>query len=162
MTTNQFTSRHGVWVTTVFFALALYSLGAGSMDSFVVYHTWRFIGAADFALAHMESGRRIVPIFVLPMLAMTVFLILMFWHRPHVISRNMLWICLVCIIIPWLSSAFIQIPMQIKLDNGKDEALLDQLIMTDWIRIIPHWIMIGVVLTMISRCLREIKTTQLL
>ena len=58
------------------------------MDSFVVYHTWRFIGAADFALAHMESGSRIVPIFVLPMLAMTVFLIIMFWHRPYVISRK--------------------------------------------------------------------------
>jgi hypothetical protein len=42
--------------------------------------------------------------------------------------------------------------MQIKLDKGKDEVLLHQLITTDWIRIVPHWIMIGVVLTMLFKC----------
>lgn len=155
MTTNQFTSRHAVWVTTTFFALCLYCFGAGTMDSFVVYHTWRFIGAEEFSLAHMESGSRIVPIFVLPMVVMTAFLILMFWHRPTVISRKMLWISLICTIIPWLSSAFIQIPMQFQLDSGKDEALLNQLITTDWIRVIPHWVLIGVVLTMLARCLKS-------
>ncbi len=157
MKINQFTSRHGVWVSTLFFAFCFYGFGAGMMDSFVVYHTWKFIGSADFALAHMESASRIVPIFVLPMIGITVFLILMFWHRPTVISRKMIWSCLVCTIIPWLSSAFIQIPMQIKLDKGKDEGLLNHLIVTDWIRIIPHWIMIAIVLAMLAKCLRAIR-----
>ena len=153
MNANQFTSPHAPWITTIFFVLCFYGLGAGMMDSFVVYHTWRFIGPEEFSTAHMESGSRIVPIFVLPLLIMTVFLILMFWHRPTVISRKLLWVAVVCTVIPWLSSAFIQIPMQGQLDNGKNEALLEQLIVTDWIRIIPHWIMIAVVITMLGKCL---------
>jgi hypothetical protein len=160
MNTNQFTSPHAVWVTTAFFMLSFYGLGAGTMDSFVVYHTWRFIGAAEFSEAHIASGSRIVPIFVLPMLLMTIFLVLMFWHRPRVISRKMLWASLVCTIIPWLSSAFIQIPMQAQLSKGKNDALLNELIYTDWIRIIPHWIMMVIIAMMIKRTIEQRSETK--
>jgi hypothetical protein len=155
MNSNQFTSPHAVWVTTAFFVLSFYALGAGMMDSFVIYHTWRFIGAAEFSEAHIASGSRIVPIFVFPMLLMTIFLILLFWHRPRVISRKMLWTSLICTIISWLSSAFIQIPMQGKLSQGKDIVLLNELIYTDWIRIIPHWVMMMIVAVMIKRSISQ-------
>ena len=155
MNSNKFTSPHAVWVTTAFFMLSFYGLGAGMMDSFVVYHTWRFIGDAEFSQAHIASGSRIVPVFVLPLLVMTIFLVLMFWHRPRVISREMLWASLVCAIISWLSSAFIQIPMQAQLSQGKDVALLNELIYTDWIRIIPHWIMMVIVAMMIKMTISQ-------
>ena len=155
MKANQFIKGRGLWITTIFFALFFYGLGAGMMDSFVVYHTWKFIGPSEFANAHMESGSRIVPFFVIPMLLMTIFLVLMFWYRPGVISRKLIWMALVCAIIPWLSSAFIQIPMQLELSKGKNEVLLQQLITTDWIRIIPTWLMAAIVFTMLVRCLRE-------
>lgn len=155
MNSNRFTSSHAVWVTTAFFMLSFYGLGAGMMDSFVVYHTWKFIGAVEFAEAHRASGSRIVPIFVFPMLLMTIFLILMFWHRPTVISRKMLWMSLICTVIPWLSSAFIQIPMQGQLSQGKNVALLNELIYTDWIRIIPHWIMMVIVAMMIKMTISQ-------
>jgi hypothetical protein len=154
MKANQFIRPH-VWITTNFFALFFYGLGAGMMDSFVVYHTWKFIGPSEFANAHIESSSRIVPFFVIPMLLMTAFLILLFWHRPNVIRRKLVWMALVCTIIPWLSSAFIQIPMQLELSKGKDEALLGQLITTDWIRIIPTWLMAGIVFTMLMKCLQQ-------
>lgn len=155
MKTDQVINSPTLWVTTIFFALFFYGLGAGMMDSFVVYHTWKFIGPAEFSNAHIESGSRIVPFFVLPMLMTTVFLILLFWYRPSVIPRKLVWIALICAIIPWLSSAFIQIPMQHELSNGKDEVLLQQLIVTDWIRIIPTWIMAGLVFTMLKKCLQR-------
>ena len=149
-TSEKFTSRHGHWITPVFIALAFYGIGAAMMDSFVVYHTWKFVGESEFSTMHKESGSRIVPFFVLPMLLMTVFLILQFWHRPISITRKHVWAMLICTIIPWLSSAFIQIPMQVKLDNGKDQVLLQQLISTDWIRVIPSWILAVLVFAMIK------------
>ena len=154
MKTEQTIGSQSLWITTIFFALFFYGLGAGMMDSFVVYHTWKFIGPTEFANAHTESGSRIVPFFVIPMLVMTLFLILLFWHRPTVIPRRQVWTALICTIIPWLSSAFIQIPMQHELSKGKDDVLLQNLIVTDWIRIIPTWIMTGIVLSMLLKCLR--------
>ncbi len=155
MNVTEFTSSHARGITTAFFALAFYGFGAGMMDSFVVYHTWRFIGEAEFATAHMESGSRIVPFFVLPMLVTTIFLVLLFWHRPKVISRKLLWAALLCMIIPWTSSAFIQIPMQMELDKGKNDELLHQLIVTDWIRVIPNWIWIAIGFVMMKKSFGE-------
>jgi hypothetical protein len=124
------------------------------MDSFVVYHTWKFIGAAEFAVAHQQSGGRIVSIFVLPTAVATLLLILMFWHRHVAITRTQLWICLTCMLIPWVSSALIQIPMQMELSKGRNEVLLHQLITTDWIRVIPSWFMVIVVAKMMFRVMR--------
>jgi hypothetical protein len=85
---------------------------------------------------------------------MTIFLALMFWHRPAAVPRWMLWVALICTIIPWLSSAFIQIPIQTALDNGKDEALLEKLIVTDWLRVIPFFGQIITVFLMLTRSLQ--------
>src|SRR5687768_12147150 len=98
-TSEKFTSRHAHWITPVFIALAFYGIGAAMMDSFVVYHTWKFVGASEFATMHKESGSRIVPFLVFPMLLMTVFLILQFWHRPTSITRKHVWAMLICTII---------------------------------------------------------------
>ncbi len=150
-TIAKFTTKHARWITPVFFGLAFYTFGASMMDSFVVYHTWRFVGDAEFVKMHIASGSRIVPFFVIPTLVMTVFLILQFWHRPKSVSRTLVWIALFSTIIPWLSSAFIQIPMQIELDKGKNEELLNLLIVTDWIRVIPSFVLVIVVFTMVKK-----------
>ncbi|HLA52623.1 MAG TPA: hypothetical protein VK618_04940, partial [Flavitalea sp.] len=128
---QQYTSRHGRWITPMFFALAFYGFGAGMMDSFAMYPTWRMVGADEFAAFHKVAGTRIQLIFVLPLLIMTVFTVLLFWHRPVAVSRTLVWVALIFTIIPWLSSALIQIPIQTALDSGKDEILLEKLILTD-------------------------------
>ncbi|MCI0751908.1 MAG: hypothetical protein L0Y35_08725 [Flammeovirgaceae bacterium] len=153
MGTSEFTSRYSRWVTTIFFALAFYGIGASMMDSFVVYHTWRFIGEPEFANAHIQSGSRVVQFAVLPLLCMTIFLVLLFWHRPVAIPRKLLWAAVIFSAIPWLSSAFIQIPMQLELDKGKNDELLRQLIITDWIRVIPTWIFAVIVMVMFKKSL---------
>ncbi len=157
MNTRQyFTSRYGLWITTLFFALAFYGFGAGMMDSFAMYPTWRMVGADEFAAFHQVAGSRIQLVFVLPLLVMTIFLVLLFWHRPVAIPRRLLWIALICTIIPWISSAFIQIPIQAKLDEGKDDVLLDRLFITDWIRLIPFFIQITMVFIMLYISLKSI------
>jgi len=44
-------------VQFLFFFLSFYCFGAGMMDSFVVYHGWRFVGVAEFPLVHAETGK---------------------------------------------------------------------------------------------------------
>ena len=148
---SKFTTKQAHWISPVFFGLVFYTFGASMMDSFVVYHTWRFVGEAEFVKMHIASGGRIVPFFVVPTFVMTVFLILQFWHRPLAVPRRLVWIALFCVIIPWFSSAFIQIPMQIELDKGKNDELLNMLIVTDWIRVIPTFVLVTLVFTMIKK-----------
>lgn len=151
MQKNGFTSLHGRWITTAFFVLALYVTGAAMMDSFVVYHTWKFIGDTEFPIAHIESGNRIVQVFVFPLLLTTVLLVLLFWHRAIAIPRRLLWIALACLGVAWLSSIFIQIPMQLELDKGKNTELLQKLVDSDWIRFVPQVIFLATVIAMISK-----------
>ena len=147
--TTAFTSKHAQWITPVFFFLALYTVGAATLDSFAMYHTWRFVGKADFARMHMESGKRIVRVLVLPSAIMTIFLVLQFWHRPKVVSRRLVWLVLICTIITWLSSFLIQIPLQIRLDT--DPGVLEQLIVSDWIRVISNGVFAIVVFVMMKK-----------
>jgi hypothetical protein len=150
---EKFTTRSARWISPVFFGFVFYVFGASMMDSFAMYHTWRFVGEKEFSEMHIESGSRIIPFFVIPTLVMTVFLVLQFWHRPKAVSRKLVWAALICTIIPWLSSALIQIPMQIELDKGKDMELLKELIVSDWIRVIPSFALVGVAFTMLKRSL---------
>src|ERR1700759_3570486 len=108
--TSTFTSRQAHWIIPVFFFLAIYTVGASMLDSFAMYHSWRFVGAANFTLMHKEAGSRIVQVLVLPSAIMTIFLVLMLWHRPLVVSRGVIWAALGCATITWLSSFLIQIP----------------------------------------------------
>jgi hypothetical protein len=132
-------TRHSGWIITIYFLLTFYTFGASMIGSFAMYHTWRFVGENEFITMHMESGQRIVMFFVLPTVVMTIFQILLFWHRPKIVPKTLVWVSLVCCMIPWFSSAFIQIPIQLKLDQGKDSALLEWLILSDWIRVIPDF-----------------------
>ena len=75
---------------------------------------------------------------VFEVLLMTVMTILMFWHRPSGISKKWLVAALACELVSWVSSALIQIPIQFSL-KSKDEAALQRLLTTDWIRIIA-WV----------------------
>jgi hypothetical protein len=152
---TTFTSRHAHWITPTFFFLAVYTVGAGMLDSFAMYHSWRFVSAVDFPLMHKEAGSRIVRVLVLPSAIMTIFLILQLWHRPTVVSRKLVWVALISAIITWLSSFFIQIPLQIKLDH--DPGLLEQLITSDWIRVVSNFVFAIAVFVMMRKSVTGYK-----
>jgi len=155
--TDNFTTKQARWISPVFFALVFYTLGASMMDSFAMYHTWKFVGKAEFVEMHREASSRIVPFFVVPTFVMTIFLVLQFWHRPKAVSVKLVWASLVCTIIPWLSSVFIQIPMQTELGIGKNDELLQKLIASDWIRVIPTVVLACIVFIMLKRSLMSGK-----
>lgn len=138
-------------ITALFFMLSFYCFGCGILDSFAIYHSWQFVGEEEFATVHQATGQRIVLFFVLPTLILTIITIMMFWYRPAVIPKSLLGLALACQLASWISSALIQIPIQLQLDNGKDIQLLNKLIATNWIRIIAWFIYIALVIQMIRR-----------
>jgi hypothetical protein len=137
----------------LFFALSFYCFGAGMMDSLVAYHSWNFINSEDFPLMHQESGTRIIRVFVLPTLLLTIITIIMIWKRPHTIPKSWFVVGLSFQMIVWLSSIFIQIPIQFLLDKRRDEEALQRLLTTDWIRIIAWLFYMIIVSTMLYRIL---------
>ena len=137
----------------LFFALSFYCFGAGMMDSLVAYHSWNFVNSEDFPLMHQESGTRIIRVYVWPALLMTIITIIMIWKRPHNIPKSWFLFVLGFQLIVWLSSIFIQIPIQFHLDKIRDEEALQRLLITDWIRIIAWLFDIVIVSTMLYRIL---------
>jgi hypothetical protein len=136
----------------IFFMLSFYGFGAGVLDSFAMYHSWLFVGEAEFATMHQEAGARIISFYVLPLVVCTIFNVLLFWYRPAALPKSLVWIAFSALLTVWLSSVFIQIPIQFQLDHGKDTALLNKLILTDWIRVIGWLIFIGIVIKMGWTC----------
>jgi hypothetical protein len=137
----------------LFFSLSFYCFGAGVIDSFVVYHGWTFVGTNDFALVHQEMSKRIVGLYVSATLLMTIMTIVMLWKRPLNIPKSWVIGALVCEAVSWISSALIQIPIQGKLSQGLDEAALERLIATDWIRVAAWVLFIIIVSRMLFRIL---------
>lgn len=128
------------WITLSFLALIFYAFGAGVMDGSAFYPSWRLVGETEFAAYHTLIGQRIVVTFVLPLLAATALLIGLFWFRPAYIPKWFFWALLTGNLIGWISSALIQIPIQAQLSQAKNDALLDTLMLTDWIRVIPFFL----------------------
>lgn len=146
-----------ITIPFIFFILSFYCFGLGIMDSFVVYHSWLYVGAEEFAAMHIAASERIVPLLVLPTLILTIFCVLMFWHRSILISKTQVWLAFAMLLTGWLSSAFIQIPIQAQLSMGKNEALLNKLIITDWIRVIAWFIYIIIIIKMLMQIISAYK-----
>lgn len=138
-------------VNLIFFALSFYGFGAGIMDSFVIYDGWNYVGANEFPELHQAMGQKIISFYVFPLMVLTVFTIILYWSRPASIPRGWITMALIAQMAVWLSSIFIQIPIQFQLDQGKDQALLDKLITTDWIRIIGWLAYMVIVVAMLYR-----------
>lgn len=138
-------------VNLLFFVLSFYCFGAGVMDSFVIYDGWRYVGANEFPVFHIEMGERIIALFVLPMIVLFIVNIVLYWFRPAAIPRLWVTMALISQLVGWLSSIFIQIPIQLQLDHGKDEALLETLIVSDWIRVVAWMLHIIIIITMLYK-----------
>jgi hypothetical protein len=134
-----------------FYFLSFYCFGAGIMDSLVIYDGWRYVGAEEFATFHIAMGTRIINFFVFPMIILFVLNLVQYWVRPAAIPASWVTMALISQLVGWLSSIFIQIPIQLQLDKGKDEELLEKLIVTDWIRVIAWLLYTIMVLAMLAR-----------
>jgi hypothetical protein len=134
------TTRSSSWLLLITFALMMYGVGASFVESFVNYPTWRLIGAGEFLSYHHTLGPLVIGFMVVPMLIGTALTVVLAWFRPAGIPAWAIWLSVALQMLIWLSTAFIQIPIQMELSSsGLSLPLIDRLIITNlWFRKLPQ------------------------
>ncbi len=129
-------------VFSIYILLAFYVFGGGIVNSLVAYRTWRAVGANEFPEFHHIDSSLIIPLFVVFFFLSFIPQILLFWFRPVVIPKWLVWLALFLNFITLVSTITIQIPIQVELDKKFSLELIERLISTDFIyRRIPMLLM---------------------
>jgi hypothetical protein len=141
------------WTFVIAFALVFYGTGAAFVESFVNYASWQLIGADEFIAYHRFISPRVLAFLVAPLLLGTAFTVLLLWSRPAAVPAWAVWAALAAQSIVWVSTAAIQVPIQVQLsDQGLSVALIERLITTNfWLRRIPYAICAGLFLWMAAQ-----------
>ncbi|HMF70947.1 MAG TPA: hypothetical protein VK616_05710 [Flavitalea sp.] len=125
-------------IFSTYVLLAFYVFGGGMVTSLVTYRTWKWIGANEFPKFHQSDNAHIIPVFVIFFFLSFIPQILLFWFRPSMIPKWMIWLALFFNLSMLISSITIQIPIQMELDNRFSMELIERLISTDLtFRVIP-------------------------
>ena len=125
-------------VFSIYLLLTFYVLGGGMVTSLVGYRTWKLVGPNEFPKFHQADNTHIIPVFVIFFFLSFIPQILLFWFRPTIIPKWMVGLALLFNLIMLISSITIQIPIQMKLDEGFSMELIERLITTDLtFRVIP-------------------------
>jgi hypothetical protein len=135
----------------LFCALSFFSFGTAMMDYFLVYPSRAIVGNNEFVAYHALLEAAILPVSVLPFFIITIQNVFLFWSRPARIERGLVVVSLCCLLLDWASSIFIQIPMNLQLNEGKDLALIQQVIDTNWGRIFLESLQAILVLVMMVK-----------
>lgn len=120
-------------VFSIYILLAFYVFGGGIVNSLVAYRTWRWVGENEFPKFHQADASLIIPLFVIFFFLSFIPQILLFWYRPIVISKWLVWIAFLCNLVALVSTITIQIPIQNELDKRFSMELIDRLISTDMV-----------------------------
>ena len=148
-------------VFSVYILLAFYVFGGGIVNSLVAYRTWRAVGANEFPEFHHIDSSLIIPLFVVFFFLSFIPQVLLFWFRPMVISRWLVWLALFFNLIALVSTIAIQIPIQVELDKRFSSELIERLISTDFIyRRIPMLLLAIINFIMLYKVVRYSNNRQ--
>ena len=120
-------------IFSIYILISFYVFGGSMVNSLVGYRTWRYVGENEFVKFHQVDSSQVIPVFVIFFFILIVPLILLFWFRPLIIPRWLIWIALFFYAINLISTIAIQIPIQLELGKGYSLELIDKLIWTDLI-----------------------------
>src|SRR6185436_1996149 len=156
LTNMQTSNKTSIWLFLISFALVFYGMGASFVESFVNYPTWRLIGASEFRGYHQAFGPLIICYMVIPMLITTILTMLLVWFTPAPIPRWAIWLSVVLQLTIWVSTAAIELPIQVQLSrDGFSLPLIERLIFTNWwLRKVPQIINALLFLWLMSLLLR--------
>lgn len=154
MPTNRISKISNI-VFSVYILVTFYVFGGGVVNSLVAYRTWRAVGEDEFPKFHHIDASLIIPLFVVFFFFSFIPQILLFWFRPVIISKWLVWIALLLNLITLISTLAIQIPIQNELDKRLSLELIEKLISTDMIyRRIPMFLMAIVNFTMLFKVVK--------
>jgi hypothetical protein len=126
-----------IYLLLVYMFLPFYCLGASMMEHFTVFNSWLYLADIDFLKVHDQSGMRTFYVFITMLLLHFIVSIYMLWYKPFHIVKKYILLNVVCHTLIWVSTYFIQLPIQLALYNGKNIEMLNILIQSDWIRMVP-------------------------
>ena len=131
-------SYSGIWLflTVVFVSLSLFSYGTAMMDYVLIYPSRLIIGENEFVGYHALLEERILPVSVMPFALITLINIILLFRRPVEVPLKFLIISMVCLALDRISTIFIQIPINLQLNNGKDVALINDIISNNLGRVV--------------------------
>ncbi len=124
------------WLVVGLVLANAYCLGADCVERFVNYQTWPKIHVASFRAYHQAQTPLIGWFVVLPLGISTLLQVaLLLFHKEARIDGRLAWIMFASSIAGALSTAFLQLPIHRKFNrDGYSEGLMNQLLVTDWIR----------------------------
>ena len=111
----------------------------------------------DFARFHQYQGERVINIFVIPSAVMTLFNILALLSRPLLPAGSCWPLRLLAYAFDWIFSFTMQIPIQLKLSEGKNMELLNELLRTNWWRFAADTIQFLIVCVLLWKLLRKLE-----
>jgi len=148
-------------VFSTYVLISFYVFGGGIVNSLVSYQTWRWVGANEFPKFHQIDSTLIIPLFVIFFFLSFIPQILLFWFRPMIISRRLVWLALLFNFITLVSTILIQIPIQVELDKRFSLELIERLISTDLIyRRIPMLLLAITNFIMLYKVVKSSGNTQ--
>lgn len=149
-------NKISTFVFSVYILLAFYVFGGGIVNSLVAYRTWRAVGANEFPEFHHIDSSLIIPLFVVFFFLSFIPQILLFWFRPMVIPKWLVWLALLFNFITLVSTITIQIPIQVELDKKFSLELIERLISTDFLyRRIPMLLLAAVNFMMLYKVVKH-------
>jgi uncharacterized BrkB/YihY/UPF0761 family membrane protein len=150
--TNKFSSI----IFSIYILLSFYVFGGGIVNSLVAYRTWRWVGAEEFPKFHQVDSTLIIPLFVIFYFLTFIPQILLFWFRPAVVPKWMVWLAFLLNLVTLISTGTIQIPLQTQLDKSFSLDVIEKLISTDMIyRRIPMFLMAVINFSMLYRVVKH-------
>ena len=145
-------------VFSIYILFSFYVFGGGIVNSLVAYRTWRWVGPEEFPKFHQVDSELIIPLFVIFFFISFIPQVLLFWFRPTVVPKWMVWLALLFNLVVLISTITIQIPIQTQLDKSFSLELIEKLISSDMIyRRIPMFLLAIINFAMLYRVVKGSK-----
>lgn len=117
-------------------ACAWFMTGIMWFVQIVHYPLYQSVGAAHFPEYEQAHVRLTTLVVGLPFLVeMATALLLLHW-RPNWLSFRTAMIGSMLLVLIWLSSALLQVPIHLKLEQTQNRVLIEDLVRTNWLRTI--------------------------
>jgi hypothetical protein len=111
------------------------------------YPTYGLVGRAEFVPFHVEFGRRLIPVFVVPAILANLGSLALFVMRPPTVPLIDVIVAAVCSGVILGTTALIEVPKHVALDReGKSDKILSELVGSNVPRVIG-WTVGAIALT---------------
>jgi hypothetical protein len=127
--------RSALVLFILFCLLSFYSYGTAMMDYFLLYPSRFIVGDKESPAYHKLLEVTIFPITVFPFVVIIILNAILLGFRPLHVSKNLLWISMICLGLDFLSTVFFQAPWNMQLSQGKNVELMQKITDTNWGRV---------------------------